>query len=80
MADIEKKTRKNKSKDSKFDHMKNAKAKPEVYDLIGKRLRVYFEEVASQPVPDRFVDLLNQLEAKIPSKKMAGPAHDPDDN
>lgn len=31
---------------------------------IGRHLRAMFEEVASQPVPDRFLDLLDQLESK----------------
>lgn len=38
------------------------KANSEVYDLIGDRLRMYFDDVARQPVPERFVDLLSQLE------------------
>ena len=54
----------------KFDQMNTPTTKPEVYDLIGKRLRVYFEEVSSQPVPDRFMELLSQLEAKAPAKKL----------
>ena len=29
---------------------------------IEQRLRAMFEEVASEPVPDRFVELLDQLE------------------
>jgi hypothetical protein len=40
----------------------NSKANSEVYDLIGDRLRMYFDDVARQPVPERFVDLLSQLE------------------
>lgn len=44
-------------------------AKPEVSDLIGQRLRSYYNEVADQPVPDRFVELLSQLEAATNSKK-----------
>ena len=43
--------------------------KPPVYDMIGRRLRDYFDEVAKQPVPDRFVELLNQLDSKTFSKK-----------
>ncbi len=38
--------------------------KPPVYDMIGRRLRDYFDEVAKQPVPDRFLELLNQLDSK----------------
>jgi hypothetical protein len=43
--------------------------KPPVYDMIGKRLRDYFDEVAKQPVPDRFLELLNQLDSKTSPKK-----------
>lgn len=37
---------------------------------IGKKLRAQFDEVLGEPVPDRFVDLLNKLEAaeKKPAK------------
>ena len=41
---------------------------PEVSDLIGRRLRMYYEEVASQPVPDRFLDLLKQLDVAADGK------------
>lgn len=41
------------------------KSQPRVYDIIGLRLREYFNEIADQPVPDRFVILLQQLETKI---------------
>lgn len=37
---------------------------PPVYDIIGARLRGYFDEVAKQPVPERFLELLQQLDAK----------------
>ena len=33
-----------------------------VQSHIGRRLRSMFDEVANQPVPDRFRDLLDQLE------------------
>ena len=45
-----------------------AGGKPPVYHMIGSRLRDYYDEVAKQPVPDRFVELLNQLEAKTAKK------------
>jgi hypothetical protein len=47
----------------------NSKANSEAYDLIGDRLRMYFDEVARQPVPERFVDLLSQLEKGNPPRK-----------
>jgi hypothetical protein len=53
----------------KIEKMTRLSAKPEVSDLIGQRLRKYYDSVAEQPVPDRFMDLLNQLEAAASLKK-----------
>jgi hypothetical protein len=53
----------------KTKDMTQATAKPEVSDLIAHRLRNYYDTVAAQPVPDRFLDLLSQLEAASVSKK-----------
>lgn len=46
-----------------------AAGKPHVYDLIGRRLRDFYDEVAQQPVPDRFVELLQRLDSKTSPKK-----------
>lgn len=58
-----------KRKDLVTERTSATNPKPKVYDIIGKRLRGYFDDVASQPVPDRFVELLNELAAKTPGKK-----------
>ncbi len=50
-----------KSKVEKLKALRSA-SKPEITDLIGRRLRQFYEETAKQPVPDRFLDLLKQLE------------------
>jgi len=42
--------------------------KPPVYDIIGRKLREYYDEVAREPVPDRFLELLNRLESTTPKK------------
>lgn len=53
----------------KNEDMMPVSAKPEVSDLIAHRLRKYYDSVAEQPVPDRFLDLLSQLEkAGVPKK------------
>ena len=65
------KTAKPDKKTEKIEKMNHSPAQPEVYDLIGQRLRNYYDEVAKQPVPDRFMDLLSQLEAKTSSKKLS---------
>jgi hypothetical protein len=58
-----------KKTEKKIEKMNQSPAQPEIHDLIGQRLRSFYDEVATQPVPDRFVELLNQLEAKSSSKK-----------
>ena len=35
-----------------------------VQAAIGNRLRAYYDSVAQEPVPDRFVELLKQLDLK----------------
>ena len=65
-AKTAKPTNKTEKKTEKMNHAPN---QPEIYDLIGQRLRNFYDEVAQQPVPDRFVELLNQLEAKSSQKK-----------
>ncbi|WP_395667185.1 NepR family anti-sigma factor [Methylocella sp.] len=41
---------------------RKARAKPDLADQIGLGLRTAYNDVLSQPVPDRFLDLLRQLE------------------
>jgi Anti-sigma factor NepR len=69
MVDDEKKKGKATKPNNKIETMTPTSAKPEVSDLIGQRLRNYYNTVAEQPVPDRFLDLLSQLEAASSPKK-----------
>lgn len=39
-----------------------ARGDSSVERAIGSRLRAYYDEVAREPVPDRFVELLKQLD------------------
>ena len=42
---------------------------PEITDLIGQRLRSFYDGASKQPIPDRFMDLLKKLEASSPPKE-----------
>nr|BAN84084.1 anti-sigma factor [Methylosinus sp. B4S] len=45
---------------------RSARAKAETSDLgeqIGEQLRGIYDDVLNQPIPDRFLELLNQLES-----------------
>jgi hypothetical protein len=37
---------------------------PELQAHIGRQLRAVYDEIAQQPVPDRFLQLLDELERK----------------
>lgn len=41
---------------------------PEIFNQIGQRLRNVYNDVLTQTVPDRFVDLLQALEAGTPTQ------------
>lgn len=43
---------------------------PRIDALIGSKLRSYYDDLMQQPVPDRILDLLAQLDAK---EKSSGP-------
>ena len=66
---VDKKNGKAKTLKVKSDSMNRSLARPEVSDLIGLRLRKFYDGVSQQPVPDRFVALLEQLEKATPPKK-----------
>ena len=52
----------------KFDEGDGMKPSPRGRDLlganseIGRKLRQYYDDITSEPVPERFVELLSQLE------------------
>ena len=48
-------------------------AKPEIVDQIGQHLGKVYNDILKQPVPDRFLDLLQSLEAGEPPKHDHGP-------
>jgi Anti-sigma factor NepR len=69
MSDVEKKKGSALKSGKKIEKMIHPSTKPEVADLIGQKLRTFYDDIAKQPVPDRFVELLNQLEAASTRKK-----------
>jgi hypothetical protein len=48
---------------------KQDKAPIAMQDLLGDKLKAYYNEVAREPVPDRFDQLLKELEARSNTKK-----------
>jgi hypothetical protein len=40
--------------------------RPTVHDVIGRRLKLHYEELQLQPLPDRLADLLVELDRELP--------------
>lgn len=68
MVDADKKQNKG-NRSEKMARPMKISTRPDVTDLIGQRLRKFYDEVTDQPVPDRFLDLLNKLDEATSSKK-----------
>lgn len=69
----EKKSKRTDSTGGSMDHQTGQAARPgaptagfeaDVYGQIGRQLRSIYDSVVTQPVPDRFIELLNQLDTK----------------
>lgn len=41
--------------------------RPAVHEMIGRRLRLHYEELQQQPLPDRLAELLKELENSEPA-------------
>ena len=46
------------------ERRRSGKVGDDVQAHIGERLRIHYEDVLSEPVPDRFLELLRQLERR----------------
>ena len=69
-----------KRKDSKL-HLSAHPArggKAAVEDAISRRLRDFYDSVADEPIPDRFLDLLEKLDQAEKGSQPARGAHDDD--
>ncbi len=61
--------------DDRFPRKPVLKIEGKLQAQIGERLRTYYASIASEPVPDRFKALLDQLESAEKSTPAApGPA------
>lgn len=45
--------------------------RPAIHEMLGRRLRLHYEELQQQPLPGRLAELLQQLEAT--PEEPAGP-------
>ncbi len=66
MVDTPKNGKLTKSETKKKSIVDGSMGSPEITDLIGQRLRSFYDDASKQPIPDRFMDLLKKLEASSP--------------
>jgi hypothetical protein len=54
-----------------FNRQPLPKLRPAVHEMIGRRLRLHYEELQQQPLPDRLSELLEQLDdaADVPAPR-----------
>ena len=45
-------------------HANAANATADMQALLGQQLRAVYDDIAKQPVPDRFIELMEQLDRK----------------
>jgi Anti-sigma factor NepR len=62
------KTRGEKMLGSEMDAAGSPAINPRVQREIGKHLRAHYDDLVSEPVPDRFIELLRQLEKSVTRK------------
>jgi hypothetical protein len=67
-----KKAKKDKKMQSRTEHRSGDRMSPQVdariQREIGKHLRAHYIGVINEPVPDRFIELLKQLESSVKRK------------
>jgi DNA-binding protein Fis len=42
---------------------------PPFHDFVGAKLKSYYAQIASEPIPDRFTELLKQLDSQAEAGK-----------
>jgi Anti-sigma factor NepR len=42
---------------------------PPFHDFVGAKLKSYYAQIASEPIPDRFTELLKQLDTQADAGK-----------
>jgi hypothetical protein len=58
-----------KTKKSKKSMQQKDIAAPPFHDFVGMKLKSYYSQIASEPIPDRFTELLKQLDMQTDADK-----------
>jgi Anti-sigma factor NepR len=48
-------------------------SQPAIQDMLGAKLKAYYGEIISEPIPDRLMALMAELEAQSATKKLSEP-------
>jgi hypothetical protein len=58
-----------KDKDKKMPGIHAQPSAPPIHDMLSQKLKAYYAEIASEPIPDRLTALLAKLEAQSAKKQ-----------
>jgi Anti-sigma factor NepR len=58
-----------KDKDKKMPGIYTQPSAPPIHDMLSQKLKAYYAEIASEPIPDRLTALLAKLEAQSAKKQ-----------
>lgn len=60
-----------KAKDKTMNGFQTHPAAAPIHDMLGEKLKAYYAEIASEPIPDRLTALLAKLEAQTQKKQQS---------
>lgn len=58
-----------KAKKTEKSMQRDDSSAPQFHDFVGTKLKSYYAQIASEPIPDRFTELLKQLDMQTDAKK-----------
>lgn len=58
-----------KAKEKKMPGFHTHPPAPPIHDMLGQKLKAYYSEIVSEPIPERLTALLAKLEAQSAKKK-----------
>jgi Anti-sigma factor NepR len=62
-----------KNKAKNMNGYQQSTAAPAIQDMLGAKLKAYYGEIVSEPIPDRLMALMAELEAQSAVKKPSEP-------
>ena len=69
----QKSAKSSKSKTHMMNGLQQNPAPPAIHDMLGAKLKAYYGQIVSEPIPDRLMALMVELEAQSATKSPIEP-------